>query len=168
MVFDVLVTREILAQHFLCLGHLSTKEIYDLLAQGDGQNVPHAMKLLCSVAMLQALNSASSQYNPTNQKIHAALRVLAVLCESLVELFFNCEMSLKQQLKCLATYAHLSFLLYRNHGTSFMSNQLYGDTQATVKNVMFLVAKVQSLNDTQPFYLIQDGDDRLEGSFGHV
>jgi hypothetical protein len=49
-----------------------------------------------------------------------------------------------------------------------MSNQLYGDTQATVKNVMFLVAKVQILDDTQPFYLIQDGDDRLEGSFGHV
>ncbi|KAG2033239.1 hypothetical protein BDR03DRAFT_819645, partial [Suillus americanus] len=133
-----------------------------------GQNVPHAVKLLCSVAMLQALNSASSQYNPTNQTIHATLRVLAILCESLVEPFFNCEMSLKQQLKCLATYAHLSFLLYRNHGTSFMSNQLYGDTQATVKNVMFLVAKVQILDDTQPFYLIQDGDDRLEGSFGHV
>ncbi|KAG1737818.1 uncharacterized protein EDB91DRAFT_1082919 [Suillus paluster] len=168
LVFDILVTCEILAQHFLCLGHLSTKEINDLLAQGDGQNVPHAMKLLCSVAMLQALNSTSSQYNPTNQKIHAALRVLAVLCESLVEPFFNCEMSLKQQLKCLTTYAHLSFLLYRNNGTSFMSNQLYGDTQATVKNVMFLVVKVQILDDTQPFYLIQDGDDRLEGSFGHV
>ncbi|KAG2029443.1 hypothetical protein BDR03DRAFT_803659, partial [Suillus americanus] len=168
LVFDVLVTCEILAQHFLCLGHLSTKEIDDLLAQCDGQNVPHAVKLLCSVAMLQALNSASSQYNPTNQTIHATLRVLAILCESLVEPFFNCKMSLKQQLKCLATYAHLSFLLYRNHGTSFMSNQLYGDTQATVKNVMFLVAKVQILDDTQPFYLIQDGDDRLEGSFGHV
>ncbi|KAG1718822.1 uncharacterized protein EDB91DRAFT_1089761 [Suillus paluster] len=168
LVFDILITCEILAQHFLCLGHLSTKEINDLLAQGDGQNVPHAMKLLCSVAMLQALNSTSSQYNPTNQKIHAALRVLAVLCESLVEPFFNCEMSLKQQLKCLTTYAHLSFLLYRNNGTSFMSNQLYGDTQATVKNVMFLVVKVQILDDTQPFYLIQDGDDRLEGSFGHV
>jgi hypothetical protein len=33
---------------------------------------------------------------------------------------------------------------------------------------MFLVTKVQILDDTQPFYLIQNGDDRLKGSFGHV
>ncbi|KAH7918505.1 hypothetical protein BV22DRAFT_993081, partial [Leucogyrophana mollusca] len=137
-----------------------------LLSQGDAQNVPRAVKLLRNIAMLQALGPATSQYNPTKRKLYGALKVLGVLCESLVEPFFNIKMSLKEQLKSLSTYAHLSFTLYRQHTTSFMSNQLYGDTQAMIKNIFFTVAKQRCFDDTQPVYIIQDDSDCLEGLFG--
>ncbi|KIJ10026.1 hypothetical protein PAXINDRAFT_54935, partial [Paxillus involutus ATCC 200175] len=98
---------------------------------------------------------------------HAALWVLGILCESLVEPF-NPAMSLREQVCSLSKYAHMSFMLYRQHTTLFMPNQLYGDTQAMIKNVMFVIAKQQDLDDTQSVYIIQDGDDRLKGAFGNA
>ncbi|KIJ19222.1 hypothetical protein PAXINDRAFT_56678, partial [Paxillus involutus ATCC 200175] len=132
------------------------------------QNVPRAVKLLRSITMIQTLNAVDEGYNPTQGTILAALKVLAMLCEALVEPFFNPVMSLKEQLRSLSKYAHLSFALYRKHRTSFMLNQLYGDTQAMIKNVVVLVAKQQDLDDSQPVYIIQDGDDLLEGVFGNA
>ncbi|KIK79956.1 hypothetical protein PAXRUDRAFT_16048 [Paxillus rubicundulus Ve08.2h10] len=154
---DVVITREVLAQHLLWLGTLVQKEIDDMLSQGNAQNVPRAVKLLRSVSTLQALSPIS--YNPTDHKVHAVLKVLAALCESLVKPFFNPELSLNNQLKSLSKYAHLSFILYRQHTTLFMSNQLYGDTQAMIKNIMFLVAWQQEVDGSAPLYIIQSSED---------
>ncbi|KIK78309.1 hypothetical protein PAXRUDRAFT_164308 [Paxillus rubicundulus Ve08.2h10] len=137
-----------------------------MLSQGDAQNVPRAVKLLRSVSTLQALSPIS--YNPMDHKVHAVLKVLAALCESLVEPFFNPELSLNNQLKSLSKYAHLSFVLYHQHTTSFMSNQLYGDMQVMIKNIMFLVTRQQEVDGSEPLYIIQSGEDRLKGCFGVV
>ncbi|KIK79086.1 hypothetical protein PAXRUDRAFT_162224 [Paxillus rubicundulus Ve08.2h10] len=137
-----------------------------MLSQGDAQNIPREFKLLCSIYMLQALSPVS--YNPMDCKVHTILKVLAALCESLIEPFFNPKLSLNNQLKSLSKYVHLSFVLYCQHTTSFMSNQLYGDTQAMIKNIMFLVAWQQEVDDSEPLYIIQSGEDQLEGCFGVV
>jgi hypothetical protein len=62
-------------------------------------------------------------------------------------------------------YAHISFMLYRQHGTSFMSNQLYGDSRVMVKNSFFYLAKQILMDPTLPVLLTLTGDDRL-GNLG--
>jgi hypothetical protein len=55
--------------------------------------------------------------------------------------FINPDLSLSERVTMLSTYAHLAFVLFQEYRLGFMSNQLYGDTQSTVKNIMFTVAK---------------------------
>ncbi|KAJ7029069.1 hypothetical protein C8F04DRAFT_46499 [Mycena alexandri] len=77
-------------------------------------------------------------------------------------------MDLTQQITSLATFAHLSFTLFRCSRLQYMSNQLYGDSQTMVKNAMFCLAKQQELDPTAPFYLFQVCDDPLERLFGKL
>jgi hypothetical protein len=65
----------------------------------------------------------------------------------------------------LSTYAHLAFVLFREYRLGFMSNQLYGDTQSTVKNIMFTVAKQHQRDPEGSVNANDDGDDPLEGLF---
>jgi len=46
-----------------------------------------------------------------------------------------------------------------------MTSALYSDSQATVKDILFCVAKQKLLDPSKPFYIIQVGSDRLEASF---
>ncbi|KIK96485.1 hypothetical protein PAXRUDRAFT_138368, partial [Paxillus rubicundulus Ve08.2h10] len=118
--------------------------------------------------MLKILDPRSAGYNPTQGTVYTVLQVLATLCEALIKPFFNPTMSLKEQIRSLLKFAHLSFALYQQHTTSFMPGQLYGDTQAMIKNIAVVVAKQQDLDNTVPIYIIQDGNDRLEGVFSNA
>jgi hypothetical protein len=40
----------------------------------------------------------------------------------------------------------MSFILFRTYRLKFVSNQLYGDSQTMVKNIVFTVAKQQELD----------------------
>ncbi|KAJ7478465.1 hypothetical protein FB451DRAFT_1172794 [Mycena latifolia] len=62
----------------------------------------------------------------------------------------------------------MAFVFYRLHGSSFLSNQLYGNLQALVKSAFFCIAHQQLLDSTQPFRLYQIGSDRLEEMFAEV
>jgi hypothetical protein len=73
-----------------------------------------------------------------------------------------------KQLMILSKYAHMAFVMYRIHKTAFMTAQLFADTQATMKNVMFCVAKQQILDGMMPMFLTLFRDDRLENLFGRV
>ncbi|KIK76995.1 hypothetical protein PAXRUDRAFT_125197, partial [Paxillus rubicundulus Ve08.2h10] len=99
---------------------------------------------------------------------YTVLQVLATLCEALIEPFFNPTMLLKEQIRSLLKFTHLSFALYQQHAASFMPCQLYCDTQAMIKNIAVVVAKQQDLDNTVPIYIIQDGDDHLKGVFGNA
>ena len=90
------------------------------------------------------------------------------MLSSFVDAFISPDWSLTQQVVSLSKYAHMTFVFYRLHQCSFMPHQLYGDTQTTVKNTIFCLAKQQLLDGTQPFYLYDTGDDKLEELFGNV
>jgi hypothetical protein len=155
-------------QHFLHLLPGETEKSVELLIDpADHQNVPRAVKLIV------AIESVSHQVptegmNPTDRDLHTMIGVIGSLFDSILQPFINPELSLSEQLEYLSEYAHLSFALYRKHGSSFMSNQLYGDLQALVKSAFILVAQQKLLDKTKSFYVYQLGQDRIEETFAEV
>ena len=75
-------------------------------------------------------------------------------------------MTLSQQVKCLATYSFLAAGAQIKHGTSCMTGALYADSQATVKNIIFTIARLQEIDSDLEFYILHEGTDRLERVFG--
>jgi hypothetical protein len=71
-------------------------------------------------------------------------------------------MNLSQQVDSLSTYAFLAAPLEIKHGSSCFTGPLYADSQATIKNIIFTIAKLQILNPNLKFYIILEGTDRLE------
>ncbi|KAJ7502239.1 hypothetical protein B0H11DRAFT_2223712 [Mycena galericulata] len=69
--------------------------------------------------------------------------LLGHVLENFTMPFITPESSLIDQICLLSTCAHLIFVLFREYRTEFMSTQLYGDTQSTIKNIVFSVAKQQ-------------------------
>ncbi|KAH9911592.1 hypothetical protein B0H21DRAFT_887504, partial [Amylocystis lapponica] len=69
---------------------------------------------------------------------------------------------------CLSKFSHLSCAFFRGFRVAFMSNQLYGDSQTMVKNVMFSIAKQQQLDGSASFFVGGVGDDELEKLFGRL
>jgi hypothetical protein len=112
------------------------------------------------VADLRSLDI--STFNPSKVRTVQALQLIGTLFYAMTEPFVNRNLSLSQQMMLLSQYAHIALILYRRHGTSFMSNQLYGDSQVMVKNTFFYLAKQILMDPTLPVLLMLSGDDRLE------
>jgi hypothetical protein len=53
--------------------------------------------------------------------------------------FISVNMTLSEQVKCLATYLFLAAGTQIKHGTACMTGALYADSQATVKNIIFTI-----------------------------
>jgi hypothetical protein len=155
-----------LARHLLRLPDMAAEAVATLIDPADHQNVPKAVKLLRAIISLS--NLPSVDLNPTEQKANRMLKLLGIMLQSLVEPFVNVNMSLSEQLTCLSTYAFLAFTMFRLHGISFSSNQLYTDSQSMIKNAYFCVRKQQCLDPTRPIYALQFGDDRLKMNFSEV
>lgn len=132
----------------------------------DAQDVPRAIDLLHAISSLS--ECSIDGYSPTELQEWRAIRVIGEMLSSFVDAFISPDWSLTQQVVSLSKYAHMTFVFYRLHQRSFMPHQLYGDTQTTVKNTIFCLAKQQLLDGTQPFYLYDTGDDKLEELFGNV
>jgi hypothetical protein len=49
-----------------------------------------------------------------------------------------------------------------------MTGALYADTQATVKNIIFTISRLQKIDPTSKFYILHEGTDQLEHVFGAV
>jgi hypothetical protein len=162
---DVVVNQIILKEFLVLLPGRSRESVQKLLNPVDPQDVTRAVELICAVANLRLLDI--SKFDPSKVRTVWALQLIGTLFYAMTEPFVNCELSLSQQMT-LSQYAHIALILYRRHGTSFMSNQLYGDSQVMVKNTFFYLAK-QILTDlTLPVLLMLSGDDRLENLFGRV
>lgn len=160
---DLLLDKNYLAQHLLRIPGTSVESVALLIDPSDHQDVPKAVRLLEAIISLAEL--PTTNLNPTDMKANRLLTLLGVMLHSLITPSTNVNLNLQEQMTRLATYAHLSFAMFRLHGTSFSSNQLYADCQAMIKNAFFCVAKQQLLDPERPFYLMQGGDDRLEGNF---
>ncbi|KAF4590061.1 hypothetical protein EYR38_009359 [Pleurotus pulmonarius] len=140
--------------------------IRSLIDPADHQNVPRAVKLMTTINMISTLKDSSIR--PTDEPVKNALLALNDLIDAFIKPFINPLLSLSEQLTSLSKFAHLAFVHHRLHGTSFMINQLYADLQGVVKTAFFCVAKQKVLDRTKPFYLYQQGSDRLEQTFGTI
>ncbi|KJA13990.1 hypothetical protein HYPSUDRAFT_150902, partial [Hypholoma sublateritium FD-334 SS-4] len=80
--------------------------------------------------------------------------------------FISPDWSLSQQIESLSAYAHLAAALHLKHGTACLTGALYADSQAVVKNIVFITARLQIMDGNLTFFIIQEGTDRLEGLFG--
>ncbi|KAL0563545.1 hypothetical protein V5O48_018521 [Marasmius crinis-equi] len=144
----------------------SEETIHSLLNPHDAQDVPRAIKLLSLVVELRDLDN--SEFKPAEAATHKAICLLAEVFESLLDPFINPTMDLGDQIQSLSKFAHLICSIFIKNGTSFMSNQLYGDLQAMVKNAMFTVACFLNLDPEMEVFICLLGDDVLEALFGRV
>ncbi|KAK7024312.1 hypothetical protein VNI00_016436 [Paramarasmius palmivorus] len=144
----------------------SEETIHSLLNPNDAQDVPRAIKLLSLVIELRDLDP--SEFGPTQGVTHKALSLLAEVFESLLDPFINPDMDLGDQIESLSKFVHLICALFIKNSTSFMSNQLYGDLQAMVKNAIFTVARYLDLDPEMEVFICLLGDDVLETFFGRV
>ena len=132
----------------------------------NAQDVPRAVELLKAIGKI--LLYPSNCRSLTEQHEAAELCVIGEMLNAFLDAFFNVELSITQQVTLLSKYVHLAFALFWHHHVNFMPNQLYIDSQTTVKNAIFCIAKQKALHDTQPFYLFMTEDNCLENFFVHV
>ncbi|KAG2116646.1 uncharacterized protein F5147DRAFT_649104 [Suillus discolor] len=138
----------------------------------DPQDVPRAVELV--LAVIEFSNSQHSIMNDsfsTDIDTRADLQsiaLLSALLESILLPFTDVSLSLSEQFVLLSQYSHLTFAFFHAHRRSFMSYQLYYDTQTMVKNLVFCLAKQQTLDPYAPFFLGDVGDDPLEILFGRM
>jgi hypothetical protein len=121
-----------------------------LLHPDDPQDIPHA------VALMQAIiEFSTSQRHVTNNLFSldidthvnlASISLLGAPFESILLPFIKVLLMLSEQFQYLGHYAHLAFSFFHAHHCSFMSYQLYYDTQMLVKNTAFCLVKQQTLD----------------------
>ncbi|KAG9119441.1 hypothetical protein FRC07_005533, partial [Ceratobasidium sp. 392] len=154
------ITPKMLVKYLRSLDDLSESRILSLFDGTDPQNVPKANTLLMSLYRASQLPAFTSC---THDKPFV---LLGEVLGSFIHPFTTPTMTLDEQIASLAKCAHLIFALYRIDGTKFLTGQLVYDIQASIKNVIFCVAKTQLTDPALPFYLLQTGTNRLESRFG--
>ncbi|KAJ7182232.1 hypothetical protein C8R43DRAFT_910814 [Mycena crocata] len=140
--------------------------VHKLLNPDDAQDVPRAIQLLEAIISVRNVVAPSREIELASDIDSVTL--LGHVFEPLLAAFVDPTMSTSQQIEKLSTYAHLSFVFFRKYRLKFMSNQLYGDTQTMIKNVIFSTAKQQLLDDNDKANANQDGTDPLEGHFSQL
>ncbi|KAJ7232378.1 hypothetical protein C8J57DRAFT_1579011 [Mycena rebaudengoi] len=138
--------------------------IQGLLNPKDAQDVPRAIKLMLCVVEISQLDSDA--FDPSEAADFEALCLLGELFDALLQPFINTELSLSEQIESLIKASHLLCALYIQNGTSFMSNQLYADLQAMIKNAILMVPKTRLINGKLKVFICLLGDDVLEALFG--
>ncbi|KDQ49795.1 hypothetical protein JAAARDRAFT_142934, partial [Jaapia argillacea MUCL 33604] len=126
----------------------------------DAQDVPQAIDLLKAIAGI-----TDSNLNPNTLQEVRIIHVISEMFSAFVDVFTRHGWSLGEQLTALSKYAHLVFVLFRQNRVNLMPAQLYSDTQTTVKNAFFCVAKQQEEDRNENVYLFWMGDDCLENLF---
>ena len=159
------INKQTLSQ-FLCLQN-EQAIVYALLNPKDPQDVPRAVQLILLIIDLRNLDQDLLQ-TPAEVASFNAILLLGKVLDGFLRPFIDPTMSLSAQIESFVTFAHLSASLYILNGTAFMSNQLYGDLQATVKNAIFRVAKAQILDSELEMHFSLLGDDTLETLFGRA
>jgi hypothetical protein len=161
-----IINPAVLTRFLARLPDQSADSVQKLLFPDDPQDVPRAVELM--EAIIEFLACDFGEVNADSAADLDSIRLLALVLKSILAPFITPDMSLTEQMTHLSTYAHLTFTLFRLNRLTFMSNQLYGDSQSMIKNAFFCLAKQQQLDPTQPFYLFQVGDDPLEKLFGKL
>ncbi|KAK1235331.1 hypothetical protein PQX77_001450 [Marasmius sp. AFHP31] len=140
--------------------------VYALLNPDDGQDVPRALRLLTAVSFIVTINK--THLDPTEERAYRALALLGITFKYVLLPFITPGMSLSEQITSLVTFVHLLCALYVQNGRSFISNQLYGDLQTTVKAAILTIAKTQLASPQSKVYICLLGTDTLETLFGRA
>ncbi|KAJ7924779.1 hypothetical protein B0H13DRAFT_1863643 [Mycena leptocephala] len=151
-----------IVQYLADLPDVTVDQARRLLDPSDKQNVPKATSL---VQQLNKLKELTLPPNPTQAQTRRAIVFFSTVLGHFVFPFITVEMSLSEQVESLSTYAFLAAALEIKHGSSCFTGPLYADSQATIKNIIFTIAKLQILNPNLKFYIILEGTDRLEVVF---
>ena len=141
---------------------MTSERARQLLDPADKQNVPKAVTLLQE---LRKVESTPQPEQPSDALRYQRIRFLARFFEFFLLPFISLQMSLAEQVRSLATYAHLLVIMWKRHGTSFITGALYTDSQSIIKDIIFNIARLQLLNPDTVYYIILDGTDRLERLF---
>jgi hypothetical protein len=150
-------------EHLCDLPDMSVEKAYQLLDLADKQNVPKAVTLLQGLLQLKDLPSSP---NPTVNIKRCAIIFVADMLGYFLQPFISVNMTLSEQVECLATYSFLAAGTQIKHGTACMTGALYADSQATVKNIIFTIARLQHIDSILDLYILHEGTDRLEHVFG--
>ncbi|KAJ6546389.1 hypothetical protein DFH09DRAFT_891781, partial [Mycena vulgaris] len=141
---------------------ISKEQAIQFLDPLDKQNVPKAVALIQKLVKLRDL---PMPINPTVVKTRKAIVFFSKVLSYFVFPFITVEMSLSEQVQSLSTYAFLAAALQLKHDSFCFTGPLYADSQATIKNIIFMIAKLQILDPNLKFYIILEGTDCLEVVF---
>ncbi|KAH9913947.1 hypothetical protein B0H21DRAFT_805153 [Amylocystis lapponica] len=162
----IIINPTFLARYLVRLEDQTPESVQSLLYPDDPQDVPRAVRLMQAIISLRSLQLDSC--DPSVVADLDAITLLGELVEAILQPFIDINMSLSEQVTCLSKFSHLSCAFFRGFRVAFMSNQLYGDSQTMVKNVMFSIAKQQQLDGSASFFVGGVGDDELEKLFGRL
>jgi len=165
MLGDNHIGSEDIIKHFTELPDMTQEKAYQLLDPADKQNVPKAVTLLQSLLQLKDL---PQPLLPGAHSKHRAILFLAEMLGYFLRPFISVNMTLSEQVECLATYSFLTAGAQIKHGTSCMTGALYADSQATVRNIIFTIACLQEMDPALGFYILHEGTDWLERVFGDI
>ncbi|KAG1796095.1 hypothetical protein EV424DRAFT_1334292, partial [Suillus variegatus] len=167
-----IINSMMLARYLVWLPAYDEAAVTKLLHPDDPQDVPHAVELILAIIEFTKLQHTTvADSFSTDIETRADLQsitLLSALLESIVLPFTNISLSLSEQVTLLSRYSHLAFAVFHAHRRSFMSYQLYYDTQTMTKNSMFCITKQQDLDSHAPFFLGNVRDDPLEILFGRT
>ena len=161
-IFGDHITRDHVHELLCELPGMSSKQADQLLDPADKQNVPKAVQLLQHLLLLQNLDTLRT---PSAARHHKSVDFIGQMMGHFLLPFISVNMSLSEQVKSLSTYAHLAAATYMKHKTACLTEALYHDTQAVVKNIMFTIARTQLVNQDLPLHILLEGTDRLEQLF---
>lgn len=119
--------------------------------------------MLCIIE-IATLNA--DDFDPSEATEFEALCILGEVFNAWLQPFINTDLSLSEQIESLILCSHLLCALYLQNSTSFMSNQLYADIQASIKNAVLMVPKTRLINGELKVFICLLGDDVLEALFG--
>jgi hypothetical protein len=140
-------------EHLTDLPNMTVEKAYQLLDPADKQNVPKAVTLLQSLLQLKDLPPSP---NPTVNTKRRAIVFVANMLGYFLRPFISVNMTLSEQVECLATYSFLAAGVQIKHGTACLTGALYADSQATVKNIIFTVARLQNIDPILDLYILHE------------
>ncbi|KAJ6611373.1 hypothetical protein B0H10DRAFT_2286878, partial [Mycena sp. CBHHK59/15] len=121
----VILNRTIITQWLEHLPGETQESVAILVDPTDHQNVPRAYKLIKACISLGSDGiPITSDMSPTDRSIRRAFSLAGEMWSSFLDAFIDPSFSLSHQLTSLSKFAHLAFVFYRMHGSSFLSNQL--------------------------------------------
>ncbi|KAJ7163663.1 hypothetical protein C8R46DRAFT_1163839 [Mycena filopes] len=159
MIFETHILPADIVTHLSELEEMSKEKASQLLDPADKQNVPKAVSLIQHLKNLQNLPIPR---NPTLAHQRNTIVFFSEVLGYFVLPFISMNMDLSEQVRSLSTYAHLLAGLQTKHGAACFTGPLYADSQAVVKNIMFIIARMQLINPNLRFWIIHEGTDRLE------
>ncbi|KIK33801.1 hypothetical protein CY34DRAFT_26978 [Suillus luteus UH-Slu-Lm8-n1] len=167
-----IINSMMIARYLVWLPAYDEAAVTKLLHPDDPQDVPRAVELILAIIECSKLQHTiiadSFSVDIETRADLQSITLLSALLESIVLPFTDISLSLSEQVTLLSRYCHLAFAFFHAHRRSFMSYQLYYDTQTMAKNAMFCIAKQQNLDSHAPFFLGDVGDDPLEILFGRT